>query len=136
MLQWQSRQQKISRYICINQQITRVLSKYTKLAIFTDRVRSTTGRLCFDTCPSVCPQGGTPIRSRQMEYPHPALDGGVPASLDGGYPLVQGWMGVPPSRGYPPWTGQQMEYLTRRGRFASCVHAGGLSCGLKYLRRG
>ena len=34
--------------------------------IFTDRARSTTGRLCFDTCRSVClstPRGGTPARS-------------------------------------------------------------------------
>ena len=35
--------------------------------------------------------------------------------------------GVPPSRGTSsPHTGLQMEYLIRRGRYASCVHAGGL----------
>ena len=28
----------------------------------------------------------------------------------------------------PPGIGQQMEYLIRCGRYASCVHAGGLSC--------
>ena len=66
--------------------------------------------------------------------------GGVTPSRDG-VPLQPGLMGtrggVPPSRdgvpswqGYPPHTGQQMEYLTRRGRYASCVHAGGLSCSL------
>ena len=30
--------------------------------------------------------------------------------------------------GLLPGTGQQMEYLIRRGRYASGVHAGGLSC--------
>ena len=63
------------------------------LFIFTDRVRSTTGRLCFDTCLSVCSQeGGLPQRD-------PA-GGGVPlagmgyllARSDGG---TQG--GVPPA---------------------------------------
>ena len=57
--------------------------------------------------PSVCPRGG-----------------GVPQP--GGYPLPRGryllWDGV------PPCPGQQMEYLIRRCRYASCVHAGGLSC--------
>ena len=52
--------------------------------------------------------GGTPARSRQGEYP------GIPP------PLGQGWgtLGI----------GQQMEYLIHRGRYASCVHSGGLSC--------
>ena len=34
----------------------------------------------------------------------------------------------PPCRGYLPPAGQQMEYLICRGRYASCVQAGGLSC--------
>ena len=63
-----------------------------------------TGRLCFDTCLSVClSTGGTPARS----------------DVGGVYPR---W-GTP-----SPHTGQQMEYLIRGGRYASCVHAGGLSC--------
>ena len=36
-------------------------------------------------------------------------------------------MRYPSSRGYP-CTDQQMKYLIRRGRYASCVYAGGLSC--------
>ena len=30
--------------------------------------------------------------------------------------------------GYPPRIGQQVEYLVRCGRYASCIHAGELSC--------
>ena len=33
-----------------------------------------------------------------------------------------------PGMGHPPIIGQQMEYLLRGGRYASCVYAGGLSC--------
>ena len=43
-----------------------------------------------------------------------------PARGEGAYP-GQVQLGGPP----PPGTGQQMEYLIRRGRYASCVHAGG-----------
>ena len=58
--------------------------------------------------------------------PRPGLDGGgvprVPPQpgLDGG--------GVPPHHdwmGYPP---HHSEHWLRGGRYASCVHAGGLSC--------
>ena len=48
-----------------------------------------------------------------MGYPH----SGVPL------PRPQRW-GNPP----PGGIGQQMEYLIRGGRYASCVHAGGFSC--------
>ena len=86
--------------------------------MFTDRVRSTTGRLCFDTCLSVCPHlGGTPARSRWRYpaggctpswYPPSDLAGGIPcrgsmppqvppSDLAGGYPC----QGVPHLR-YPP----------------------------------
>ena len=64
--------------------------------------------------------------------PQPGPDGGT-----SGYPPGMGTpcQGVLPSRGAPwpgrysplPSTRQQMEYLIRRGRYASCVHAGGLS---------
>ena len=59
----------------------------------TDRVRSTTGRLCFDTCLSVCPHlgGGTPARSRwgggylsRGGYP---TTGTSPSDLAGGVPF-------------------------------------------------
>ena len=68
------------------------------ILIFTDRVRSMTGRLCFDTClsihPSICLstpmgyssqiQGGTPARSSLGGTPA----GGVPKV---GYPHQPGW---------------------------------------------
>ena len=71
------------------------------------------------------PRGGYPVR-----YP----PGGYPAQVPppGGYPAQ-----VPPRGGtrlrYPPprggtWVGQQKEYSLHGGRYASCVHAGGLSC--------
>ena len=86
-------------------------------------------------------------------YPIPGLAGGYPIpGLDGGYlipgldrvpPPPQTWDGVPPpgpGTGYPPgpgmgspwtWDGvppQHSEHLLWGGRYASCVHAGGLSC--------
>ena len=90
------------------------------------------------------PIGGTPARSDQGgRYPGQVQMGGTPAKCDGGGT----WGGVPPGRdgvspgqvwwgytrggvptsrdGVPPWqgypssTGQQMEYLIRRGRYAS-----------------
>ena len=78
-------------------------------------------------------------RVRMFVSPHPG-GGGTPArsSQPGGY-LVGPGRGVP-HLGYPPppvgpgWGGgvphfgKQMEYLICRGRYASCVHAGGLSC--------
>ena len=78
------------------------------MSIITDRVRSTAGRLCFDTCLSVClstPRGGTPARSRwgvplpglTGEYPHQVQAGGVPKV---GHPH-QTWPGSTPSGGYP-----------------------------------
>ena len=72
--------------------------------LITDRVRSTTGRLCFDTCLSIClstPGGGTPGRSRWGGVP---LPGGVPPA--GGtppqIPPSQTWPGVPLPGGTPP----------------------------------
>ena len=35
--------------------------------------------------------------------------------------------------GYPPQTDQHSEHLLRGGRYASCVHAGGLACSQKCL---
>ena len=70
----------------------------------------------------------------------PCLDldrgGGTPARSRWGYPPDQvqtrGTLGYPPARrGYPLSTGQQMESLIGRGRYVSCVHAGGLSCPLE-----
>ena len=69
-----------------------------------------------------------------------------------GYPPVRsGWEeGVPPwpfQDGVPPWSGQdgvlpslppartkqQSEHLLGSGRYASCVHVGGLSCNFLTL---
>ena len=77
--------------------------------------------------------GGTPTsRSGQGGYlgyhPWPGLDGVSPS---------QDWMGLPPPQpgldGVTPpplcWeTEQHSEHLLRGGRYASCVHAGRLSC--------
>ena len=68
--------------------------------------------------------GGTPARSDE------GTQGGVPPSqVWWGVPKVRspGRDGVPPGRG-TPCMGQQMEYLIHPSWYASCVHAGGLSC--------
>ena len=79
--------------------------------------------------------GGTPNRSSWwVPWPGPEGGGGIQPGI--GYPLARSGHGVPwPRMGYPPamegstpGIGQQMEYLIRCGRYASCVHAGGLSC--------
>ena len=90
--------------------------------------------------PPSFPTGGTPF---------PGLDGGTPP-LPGpgkGYSLMLGpgkgvpptwtWEGVPPCPDLGPGRGgwyHQLEehsvYLLRSWRYASCVHAGGLSCSL------
>ena len=78
--------------------------------------------------------GVTPVRSRwdTSMYSVGRSGWGVPEM---GYPQArngvspcQGW-GTPQAReGVPPGIGQHMEYLIRSERYASCVHAGGLSC--------
>ena len=73
------------------------------------------------------------------EYHIPGLDGlGVPRTgwhtpnhHDWmGYPPPHNWMGYTPHdwMGYPPSPHQHSEQLLRGGRYASRVHAGGLSC--------
>ena len=92
----------------------------------------------YPTWPGATPgqvqMGGTPARSDRgvpqpggggtPGYPPAVVPQGTPQQWYPGYPPG----GVPPARGVPPSTGQQMEYLIRRSRYASCVHAGGLSC--------
>ena len=67
---------------------------------------------------------GTPHLDLASIPPNPRLDGGTPP------PTGTDWVTHPPAGvpSPPPGTGQQMEYLIRRGRYTSCVHAGGLSC--------
>ena len=50
----------------------------------------------------------------------PSRDGVSSPSRDGGTPPIQRWV--------PPGLGQQMGYLIHGRWYASCVHAGGLSC--------
>ena len=54
--------------------------------------------------------------------PHPGQDWGTPSPRTG--------LGYPPQPGleYPSKTEQQSKHLLRGGRYASCIHAGGLSC--------
>ena len=82
--------------------------------------------------------GGYPI-SGLGEYPIPGPRGypipgpgvphprswGVPHPRFGGTPSQVRGEGVPQ---VPPRTDQHSEHLLRGGRYASCVHAGGLSC--------
>ena len=69
-----------------------------------------------------------------MGYPPPSRPGQGTPNPGMGYPPDLGW-GTPPGwgthltwDGVPPQTEQHSEHLLRGGRYASCVHAGGLSC--------
>ena len=121
--------------------------------MISDLVRSTTGGYVFTgVCLFRWGRGVTPSPSH-ITSTGPMSLLGVPKWLVAGPfpdPLDQGWGTPPPSQlkmggtpwwgyplprpgmGYPPpprpGIGQQMEYLIHRGRYASCVHAGGFSC--------
>ena len=164
-------------FICLS---SPVISTYF-IRVFTDRVRSTTGRICFDTCLSIClsTPGGVPRPGPGGGVPLPGvlLPGGTPVegvtppqvpplNLAMGYPyqgvphlgyppIGPGWgvpnLGYPPSdlavgvpllEGTPPQVIDRVldtlpcwevplpggvPHLGYRGRYASCVHAGGLS---------
>ena len=113
--------------------------KVKKIIIITARVRSTReGNIYTWECLSVhnCGGGwgGTPSEVWWQGgggYPIPGLAGGgypIPGLAGGGVPHPQTWDWVPPldlGPGTPP-----PEHLIRGGRYASCVHAGGLSCFL------
>ena len=98
--------------------------KFHDGVFITARVRSTTGRYCFHRCLSVHRGGGQPAHSAGGggSVVSPAGVGGQPAG---------GW--VSPGGGGSAKIGQQNEYLLHGGRYASCVHAGGLSCLFIYL---
>ena len=92
--------------------------------------------------------GGYPISGLGRGVPHPRSRWGggypIPGSGRGGTPSQVyvggvpppdlGW-GIPPDLGpgTPPKPDQHSEHLLRGGRYASCVHAGGLSCFLFFL---
>ena len=85
------------------------------------------------------PRSGTPLPGgTQVRYPPGGYLGQVPPSWGGpgsGTPPGGPRSGNPPRGGtrvrYPPGggtrVGQQKEYSLHGGRYASCVHAGGLS---------
>ena len=87
--------------------------------------------------------GGYPIPGPGRGVPHPRSRWGVPHPDDREIPPIQDWMGTSLSRpgmGYPlsrtGWsnpashqeTEQHSEHLLCGGRYASCIHAGDLSC--------
>ena len=84
------------------------------------------------------PQGTYP--PAKVPTPQPGQDGGgypkVPTpqpNQDGAYSKVPTPLAkVPNPPPPPPRIGQHMEYLIRCGRYASYVHAGGLSCLSKH----
>ena len=94
-----------------------VLFAHFGVFLVTVRIRSMgEGTVCIGVC--LFTPGG---------YPGQVQMGRYPLSRDGvGTPSGQGR--YPPSRVCTPRIEQQMEYLIRGGRYASCVHAGGLSC--------
>ena len=71
---------------------------------------------------------GTPIQGRPPPQPRSGQGEGVP---QGRYPPNPMLVPIPPSqvrRGYLPWGTPPPEHLLHGERYASCVHAGGLSC--------
>ena len=66
---------------------------------------------------------GTLLTRSGQGTPGPGM--GYPLDLEKGTPPDLGWGTPRPEMGYPP---QHSEHLIRGGRYASCVHAGGLSC--------
>ena len=104
--------------------------------------------------PSQVWPGGTPSQVWPGGYPSPTPGMGYPPDQGQGTPWI--WDGVPPrtwdrvppldlGQGIPPRPGtgylpdlgwgtppQHSEHLLRGGRYASCVHAGGLSCTILF----
>ena len=85
-------------------------------------------------------EAGFPILGPGGGVPHPrSRQGGIPSQVQAGegvpHPKSRWGRGTP--AGVPPWQGTPPpaevpppppRYFLRRGRYASCVHAGGLSC--------
>ena len=104
--------------------------------IFTARVRSTTGGYIF-TLFTIFWGGGTLFPGLGRGVPHSQVQmGGYPIQLTGGYPIQltgggtpSSWWGIPPSQaGGTPLPEQHRVCLLRGVWYASCFHAGGLSC--------
>ena len=80
--------------------------------------------------------GGTPILPNGRRYPIQGQDGGYPIQdqdRGGGTPLSRS--GPRSGRGVGGTPNWNSTYLLRIGRYASCIHAGGLSCFKIKLRR-
>ena len=77
--------------------------------------------------PSQVRMGGTPSQVRMGSTPFPGQDGGTPFQGTPHPGLRSG------QQGYPQLE-QHGVYLLHGGRYASCVHAGGLSCFLKSIK--
>ena len=86
----------------------------------------------FPDCHGAARGGTLPGPAGGVPWPGGTLAGGYPGrggTLAGGEYSVRGvpWLGGYPGRGGTQ-LGQHREYLLHGGRYASCVHAGGLSC--------
>ena len=119
-----------------------------KTCIFTARIRRMgEGNVLTCVCPSVCPQGGGQSSRGGQVSPagggvrsvQPGSGGSGQSSRGGGVRSVQlgGGSGqVSRGGGSVSWRGgwgeakigQQNEYSLHGGQYASCIHAGGLSC--------
>ena len=110
------------------------LTKVRILSLPTAYVVRREGYVLTRVCLSVDTWGGTPARSSRGGTPGGVPQWGVPHL---GYPPVEPGRGYPDCGGYltsgsPPPSDLARKGLprwgVRRGRYASCVHAGGLSC--------
>ena len=105
-----------------------MMETVTLSTIITARVRSTTGRYCFHRCLSVH-RGGSGPAGRGGGVRSSWLGGGSGRVGRGGSgPASRGGSGPAGRGGGSAKIWQQKELLLRGGRYASCVHAGGLSC--------
>ena len=96
----------------------------------------------FPECHGAAGGGGVPCQVQPGGYPGQGGYPGRGGTLAGGVPCLGGYPGggVPRSGtplprpgqlgggGGVPRSGQHREYLLHGGQYASCVHAGGLSC--------
>ena len=105
----------------------RPLPKDGKGTVFTGVCLSTPGQDRTRLPPSQDRTGVPPPPARTGQgYPPPGQDRtGVYLGQDRTWVNPLPGTGVPPP---PPETKQHSEHLLRNGRYASCVHAGGLSC--------
>ena len=81
------------------------------------------------------PLSGVPPSGQREGVPH-LVNRGYPHPANGGTPIGIGWGHPPPSGldgGTPPQLGDWGTEQLRGGRYASCIHVGGLSCLVLFL---